>query len=97
MIEKRDTAKYYCFKIYSNSYPADNFEGRKFRNLSLQKYTSFFRQIALNGKTLELIDDRTVPQLVLLQQSASRGIGIKLAALTFGFFVFPYANAYKCI
>ena len=52
------------------------------------------RQVALNGKTLEMIDDHTLPQLVPIQRSASRGI--KLPALTFGFFVFPDANATAC-
>ena len=52
------------------------------------------RQVALNGKTLGMIDDHTLPPLVPVQQSASQGI--KLQALTFGFFVFPEANATAC-
>ena len=69
-----------------------------FRNkmrLSMKFYHFFIcRQVALNGKTLEMIDDHTLPQLVPIQQSASQGI--KLSALTFGFFVFPHANATAC-
>ena len=53
-----------------------------------------FRQVALNGKTLQLIDDHTLPQLVPVQQSASRGI--MFPPLSLGFFVFPDASAAAC-
>ena len=67
------------------------------RNISQGKmglFCKISRQVALNGKTLKVIDDHTLPQLVPVQQSASQGI--KLPALTFGFFVFPEANAATC-
>ena len=69
------------------------------RTIPFQKVGKFYhwfnsRKAALNGKTLEMIDDHTLPQLVPIQQSASQGI--KLPALTFGFFVFADADAAAC-
>ena len=61
----------------------------------LSSFMCNFRQVALNGKTLQLVDDHTLPELVPVQQSASQGI--KLPALTFGFFVFPDAKAAACM
>ena len=40
-------------------------------------------------------DDHTLPELVPTTQEASAGI--KLPPLSFGFFVFPNANAKACL
>ena len=71
------------------------FEQAKFLKLYETRFYFNCRKVALNGKTLEMVDDHTLPQLVPVQQSASQGI--KLPALTFGFFVFPEANATACL
>ena len=53
------------------------------------------RQIALNGKVLELIDSTTLPDFTPKQQDASSVL--QLPALSFGFYVFKDVKAKACV
>ena len=59
------------------------------------EYFFFCRYIALNGKKLLMINDNTMPSVTPVQQQFTSSLNIP--PLTFGYWVFPNANAKACI
>lgn len=68
---------------------------KKTISVSLIISTSYYRQVTLNGKLLELVDNFTIPDLVPVEQEASKEI--KLPTLSFGFCVFKDTKAKACM
>ena len=54
-----------------------------------------YRQVTLNGKLLELVNNSTLPDLSPMQEAASQDI--QLPKLSFGFYVFKDGKAKGCM
>ena len=55
----------------------------------------FFRQVALNGKVMEIVNGTTVPDFTPKEQAATNTL--QLPALSFGYYVFKDVKAKACM
>ena len=66
-----------------------------FKPYTLINEITFYRQVTLNGKLLELVDNSILPDLSPAEHNSSKHI--HLPRLSFGFYVFKDANAEGCM